>query len=327
MQLTRRRLLTGAAALAATSFMIPVRAKTTLHLTHIYNLEDLRHQAAVAVSKEVAERTNGEFIIDVHPMSQMAGLRDGVEGVRLGTMDMTVVDTATISNWNPALGAWSLPFLFDGVEHAKRAMTGEAGKLRTDGIRQAGLESVGHAIIGFRVLLGQKPMDEPDAMKGVKFRVPEIPVYVSTFRALGCNVTPVPWGETYSALQAGVVDAVEGDPVGLTLARHHEVTKFASRTNHIFLDNGMLINPDIFSGLPQDVQTILMDAGARHFSNQLSDAQIKLQQQDWEAMSKVVKVTEQPDIASFTKATAPVIETFSKRTRSEAFLAAVAAAR
>lgn len=327
MQITRRAVLAGSMALAGFPLIKTARASTALHLSHIYNLEDLRHKAAVAVSEELASRTNGEFTINVHPMSQMAGLRDGVEGARLGTIDMTVVDTATISNWNAALGAWSLPFLFQDYDHAKRAMAGVAGERRSDDIRKAGLVSVGHAVIGFRVLLGKQPLDDASMMKGVKFRVPEIPVYVETFRALGCNVTPVPWGETYSALQAGVVDAVEGDPVGLMLARHPEVTGFASQTNHIFLDNGMLINPDRFNSLPQDVQTILMEAGAKHFSGQLSETQISLQQQNWGEMSKFVKLNEQPDIESFRNATASVIEAFAESTGAADLLATIDAAR
>ncbi len=327
MQLTRRRVLQGSAAAATLALVPTARAKTTLHLTHIYNLEDLRHKAAVSVAEDLAARTNGEFTINVHPMSQMAGLRDGVEGVRLGTHDLTVVDTATMGNWNAALGAWSLPFIFNDYEHARRAMAGAAGQQRSDDIRKAGMLSVGHAIIGFRVLLGKREMNTAADLKGVKMRVPEIPVYVSTFRALGCNVTPVPWGETYSALQAGVVDAVEGDPVGATLAKHNEVTKFASQTNHIFLDNGMVMNPNRFNGLPKDVQAILLESGAKRFSTELSNRQIEIQATSWKDLAKTMQLNPTPDVESFRKATASVLDDFSKRNRSAApLLAAIAAA-
>jgi TRAP-type C4-dicarboxylate transport system substrate-binding protein len=54
----------------------------------------------------------------------------------------------------------------------------------------------------------------------------------------------------YSALQTGVVDAMEGSAeVGFTF-RIHEVTKFLSRTRHILLDGSFAINAGFLSGLP-----------------------------------------------------------------------------
>ncbi len=329
MQTTRRRFMQSSAA-AATMAVIPMRshAKQTLHLSHIFNLEDLRHKAALAFAEEVKSKTNGEVEIIVHPLSQMGGLRDGVEGTRLGTIDITMADTATIGNWAPALGMWSLPFVFKDYEHAQRVMAGPVGDWRAAQIRsKAGLIALGHAVVGFRVMLTTKrPINTAADMRQMKFRVPEIPIYVSTFRALGTNVTPLPWGEVYSALQAGVVEGVESNPSSFILAKHAEVAKFASRTHHILLDSGLLMNPGRFSALSRDAQDIITAAAKHHITDSLSKAQIALETTAWNDLGKWSKLNPNPDLGSFRAAVAPVVEEFSKRNSLAEILAKVGAA-
>ncbi|MDI1251585.1 TRAP transporter substrate-binding protein [Thermomonas sp.] len=326
----RRRFIQSAAA-AATVGVIPFRAhaKQTLHLSHIFNLEDLRHKSALAFADEVRTKTNGEVDIVVHPLSQMGGLRDSVEGTRLGTIDLTMADTATIGNWAPALGMWSLPFIFNDYDHAQRVMAGPVGEWRTKEIRsKAGLVALGHAVVGFRVMLTSKrAVNSAADIRQMKLRVPEIPIYVSTFRALGANVTPVPWGEVYSALQAGVVEGVESNPSSFILAKHVEVTKFASRTQHILLDSGLLMNPDRFGALPRDTQAIIAAAAKRHVTDSLSKQQIALETGAWNDLAKWATLNPNPELASFRTAVAPVVEDFSKRNGLGEILAKVGAAK
>jgi len=328
MTITRRQFLASSlgagAAIAVPGFGA---AAQTLHLSHIFNLEDPKHLAAEQFVKRVAEATGGELIIKVHPLSQIAGLRDGVEGTRLGTIDMTMADTATLGSWAPELGVWSLPFVFRDYDHVLKVMQGPVEAWRVDVIRKkVGLVSIGHAITAFRVIINsQRPLGSAADIVGLKMRVPEIPVYVSTFRTLQANPTPIPWGETYSALQTGTVEGVESDPIGLSLAKFTEVTKFASRTNHILLDTGLLVNQGKFSRLSKKNQQVLADLGQELVSRDLSEKSIVMQNQTWDDFHKRLQVGE-VDLSSFREKLAPLVDEFSKKYGTQSIMGQINAA-
>ena len=114
---------------------------------------------------------------------------------------------------------------------------------------------------GYRnTFLRTKPIAKPADFRGVKIRLPEAPVFVRTFSALGAQPTPIPAPEMYSALQTGVVDAMEGSAEVAYTFKIFEVTKFFSRTRHILLDGSFAINAGFFNGLPKAQQDGLLKA-------------------------------------------------------------------
>lgn len=328
MKLSRRTLLKSSLAFGlGASLPGLASAAQTLHMSHIFSLEDPKNLAANEFAKAVGEATNGEIQIKVHPLSQMAGLRDGVEGTRIGTIDLTMADTATLGSWAPELGLWSLPFVFRDYDQILRVMSGPVEAWRVGVIHQKlGLVSLGHAVTAFRVIINSKrPITSADDIVGLKMRVPEIPVYVSTFRLLEANPTPIPWGEVYSALQTRTVDGVESDPIGLDLANFLEVTKFASPTNHILLDVGLLFNKGRFEGMSPKNQEKIREIGNRIISEDLSRHSIKVQNESWKRFGNKLTVSE-VDRESFVKKLHPMIGDFAKKYGTESIIAQIDAA-
>lgn len=319
MKLSRRTLLKSSVALGVSvAFPRIASAAQTLHMSHIFSLEDPKNVASERFAKEVQEATDGEIVIKVHPLSQMAGLRDGVEGTRMGTIDITMADTATLGSWAPELGLWSLPFVFRDYDQILRVMAGPVEDWRVDVINnKLGLVSLGHAVTAFRVIINSKrPITHADDIVGIKMRVPEIPVYVSTFQMLEANPTPIPWGEVYSALQTRTVDGVESDPIGLELANFLEVTKFASPTNHILLDTGLLFNKNRFTGLSPANQEKIRDLGNKIISEELSKHSIDVQNKSWQKFADKLTISE-VDRESFIKKLHPLLGEFAKKYGTE----------
>ena len=54
-------------------------------------------------------------------------------------------------------------------------------------------------------------------MRGIKFRVPGSEILAQFYRLLGANPTPVAWGETPSAIQQGVADALDPSVMALNI--------------------------------------------------------------------------------------------------------------
>jgi TRAP-type transport system periplasmic protein len=66
----------------------------------------------------------------------------------------------------------------------------------------------------------------------MKIRVIESPIMVDTINALGAAATPMPFGELYTALRQGVVDGAENAPDAVYTAKHYEVAKYYTMTDH-----------------------------------------------------------------------------------------------
>lgn len=303
-------------------------AADELHLSHVNAPNDLIHLAAEKFAAAVAERTNGALTIVVHPASSLAGLRDGVEGVRLGTIDIAIADSGTLGNWIPEMGFFSLPFMFDDFAHERRVLAGPVGDWRRQKVREVlAAELIASAPIGQRIMVSRTPIATPADIKGLTFRVPEIPVYVRMVTELGGNPTPVPFADVYMALQTGVIEAAEGTATSAMTAKFDEVSTHASRVHHIMLDNAVVMNATRFDTLPADQQQVIKEAAAEFFDGWLSTQRETAEDEAWAYMAGKVEGNASPDREAFRRALAPMVKDFVAETTTEDLLAQVEAAR
>jgi tripartite ATP-independent transporter DctP family solute receptor len=315
---TRRTLLAGAAGATAVAAMprwsraqaAPIRLVFSHHLptTHI------GHTAAERFADRVAKGTNGQVTVDIKPASQLFNLRTSAEAIQLGTLDLCWSDLGTLANWQPQFGFISMPFLFNDYDHVKRVMYGPIGQqVVKDAKDTVNVDVLSLGASGFRVFLGKKAMASADDVRGIKLRVPEIPTWVEMARALGANPTPIPAGEMYTALQTGVVDAVELPPDYIVTAKLFEVAGFATRTHHIFTEVSMMASAKRMAGLPANVQKVIRDAAVESVQNEMWAANLKEQESAWTELAKRVKANPTPDAASFRTKMSPVYDSFAKR--------------
>lgn len=232
-----------------------------LKLAHHTAIDSAYDVAAKHYADLVYERTDGRVKIEVYPAAQLGGERDVLEGLKLGTIDMSLNTSALIMNITPEFGLLDLPFLFEDYDHARACLDGEPGQLLADKLlEENGIRMLGGWCSGFRVMMTtDKKIEKLEDFKGLKMRAPETPVYIDMFTALGANPTPIPYSEVYTAMQTGVVEGVEVAAEPMYTSKFHEVGKYIVRTNHIFSTMCPLINEKKFKSLPEDVQQIMID--------------------------------------------------------------------
>ena len=103
-------------------------------------------------------------------------------------------------------------------------------------------------------------------------RIPEYPVYVKAFEALGTKPVRVTWGEAYLALVQGVSDAMECGFEFIYPSKFHEAAKYITWTYHLYDTRGAVMNPKRFNTLPKDLQQVMMDAfiaGEKNYNDQM----------------------------------------------------------
>ena len=318
MSITRRSFVAGAAGatgLAAVPMIGRAQAQPIkLVFSHHMPTTHIGHTTALAFADRVAKGTNGQVTVDVKPASQLFNLRTSAEAIQLGTLDLCWTDLGTLANWQPQFGFISMPFLFTDYDHVKRVMYGPIGEqVVKDAKDSMNVDILSLGASGFRVFLGKKPMNSADDVRGIKLRVPEIPTWVEMARALGANPSPIPAGEMYTALQTGVVDAVELPPDYIVTAKLFEVAQNATRTHHIFTEVSMMASVKRMASLPPNVQKVIRDAAVESVQKDMWTGNLKEQEDAWVELSKRAKAIANPDVASFRSKMAPVYDSFAKR--------------
>ena len=319
MAISRRRLLAyGAGAASVLAAPAVTRAQTApirLVFSHHLPTSHLGHRTAENFAARVKDGTGGQVTIDIRPASQLFNLRTSAEALQLGTLDMCWSDLGTLANWQPPLGFISLPFLFNDFDHVKRVMYGPPGKQVSDIAKEAlGVEILSLGASGFRVFLSKKQIHKADDVRGIKLRVPEIPTWVAMAKAMGANPTPIPAGDMYTALQTGVIDAIEVPADYIVTAKIYEVAGFATKTHHIFTEVSMMASSKKMAALPANVQKVIRDEAVHAVQKDMWDANIAEQTAAWNELAGKVKADAAPDIDSFRSKMGPVLTDFVAKT-------------
>jgi len=233
-----------------------------MRVAHHLSPESDQHRAALRFKELVEDYSGGSVRVEVLPSAQMGGQREIIESVSLGTLEMGYGESGLYSNYVPEFGVLALPYLYRDLDHLEAVMTGSVGEeLARRLADQAGMRIVNWINGGYRhTFLREEPVEVPADFEGIKIRVPEAPVFVQTFAALGATPTPIPAPEIYTSLQTGVVDAMEGSPETGVTFKVFEVTDYMSLTRHILLDGSFVVNQAFLDGLSEEDRAAVLRA-------------------------------------------------------------------
>ncbi len=262
----------------------------------------------------VGKKSNGNIEIKVFPDSQLGNEREAEEGLQLGNLDFTLGGPGVLTNFDPKIGILDMPFLFSSYAHANKVMDGPIGGEIWDSLRtKAGIRVLASGAQGSRfVLTKTKPISKLDDFKGAKIRVPEAQTYLRTFQLLGANPVAIAWGETYTALQTGVADGMEGVPGIMTSAKMYEVGKNVARTNHIMATLQLLVSEKVYQKLSPDNQKIVQDAAKEAWGSARTIAETANKDAEGDLEKQGVKFTN-PDAAELRKAVSPFLEEWGQK--------------
>jgi len=113
---------------------------------------------------------------------------------------------------------------------------------------------------GFKVMSANKPLRNPEDMKGLKMRIQSSKVLGDQMKALGALPQVMAFSEVYQAMQTGVVDGSENTPSNMYTQKHHEVQKYIALTDHGYIGYAVITNKKFWDGLPADLRTTLEGA-------------------------------------------------------------------
>ncbi|MEM6643184.1 MAG: TRAP transporter substrate-binding protein [Bacteroidota bacterium] len=257
---------------------------TSLKLAHGLNEDHPVHKGMVEMDRLLGEISGGKMDIEIYSNGQLGQERDLLELLQIGSLDMTKVSVGALENFVPEMKVLALPYLFTDSAHTWTVLQGEIGKALLQKGSDYRLRGLCYYDAGSRSFYSKsKPFITPDELSGQKIRVMNSQSSFDMVNALGGSPTPVSFGELYTALQQGVVDAAENNPPSFYTSRHYEVCKYYVLDEHLTLPDVLIIGTYTWENLSDQEQAWLQKA---------ADLSVEYQKEVWfrsvaESLAKV----------------------------------------
>lgn len=284
-----------------------------LRLGHASTETNPRHGAALFFAERVEELSGGDLTVSVSSNAQLGDDVEMMTGLRLGSLDLSISSQGALAGIVEEATLIGLPFLFDDATTAWQVLDGEVGQTLSDRAAEKGVVVLGFWDNGIRLITNNvRPVLTPDDLRGLKIRIPQDPMATDIFSALGANPVPIPFAETYVALQQGVADGQENPAVNIYSQKFHEVQKYLSLSHHKYEFLPLLASQITWNTLTPEQQQVLIQAGQEATDYQRSNAleENAARLADIEASgTEISKV----DTAAFQQAVQPVHDKWQAR--------------
>jgi len=231
-----KRLIT-AALCSATLLLAPgaALAQGKIILSNDTSALGLKGQTFDLLKTELESRLGDGASVEVHHSGALFDQKTQIQGVQLGSASFVAPTSGIYVPLAKGISALTLPFLLTTPEQVAEAWNDPVVReafvpeLRAKNIEPVAIWMAGPRELSYR---GDKPILTPADMEGVKIRVQNVPSDIAAFKQVGANVISMSWGEVPSALQQGVIDAVEPTPNSLAGAGMVELVDQMTRIGY-----------------------------------------------------------------------------------------------
>lgn len=293
--------LAGAGSLRAQGAMPSTRVRMTM----VVSPKEPLGVAMEFVVKEAERRSGGAVRIDFFPSGQLGQDLATFEQLSAGTVNIHASGFGINANYNSFFAPW----LFNDFAHVERVLESPlAQQWNADLVKTRGVSVLmAYPRAPRQMTNSKRAIRTPDDLKGLKLRVPEIPILFNAFKGLGAEPVAMNFGEVYTALQSGTIEGQENPLPTIVGFSLQEVQKFVSLTEHVRAPEFIYVNARWWTALDsrvRDLLTALFAEGKKIAANAITEqAQTNLA-----AIRKANAAVNEVDQAAFRARARPVLD-------------------
>lgn len=257
---TFKTLVTGAAFAAFATGA--VAQEMTLKLGHLANEQNSWHKASMLFAEEVAARTDGRIAVEVYPNDSLGREIDLINGMQLGTVEMTITGES-LQNWAPMAALLAIPYAHNSLEEMDAVASGEIGdQIEAEIVARAQVRPIAYFARGPRNLTANRAITTPEELQRMRMRVPNVPLFVDTWTALGAQPMPMAFSEVFTSLQNGTIAGQENPLALIQSASFNEVQTHVNLTEHVRGWIYLTIAEQVWQKMSEEDQAHVLEAAA-----------------------------------------------------------------
>lgn len=264
--------------------------------------------------EKVESGTQGRVKVELYHSSQLYKDNEVVPAVQKRSIEMGLVVASQFSAYDPNFEIFDVPGVFQSYEQAIKALDGELGRNLGERLRRLGVHPLYWAQQGFvEIATTRRPINTVADLKGLKLRVHSKEL-ARMAQLVGAAPTTIAASEVSTALTQGTVDGLTTSISSYNARKWFEGAPNITTSRFGLIAIVVIINNDLWNGLPQDVKAVLTQA-SQAAGAYATESVLKEEQEIIDRLRKGgVKVT-QFDAAAraeFDAKTQPMYEEFYK---------------
>lgn len=289
----------------------------TLVMAEVNPLDTIVGQMDSKFKEEVERLSGGSITIDLQASGVLGSENDVLDTMLggAGTIQLSRISAFALTSYGGEKSSLlSIPYTWKDRDHwwafAESDLAQEI--LQEPSEKGSGVRGLFYGEEGFRHFFANTELKDLSSLAGLKIRVSNDPIMNGMVEGLGASPTVVDFGELYSALQTGVVDAAE-QPIA-----NYKSNAFPEVANNLILDGHTLgavqviITDDAWNSLTEAQQEAITEAGklaSEHCKKISAEAEAEV----LEALkADGCNVVEVPDLTPWQEACKKVIEDSTK---------------
>ncbi len=258
MKITKNLIGTAVAAMALGAFGAHA---TEFRSADTHNADDYPTVAAVKYMSTLLEKASGgKHHIKVFNKQALGSEKETIDQVKIGALDFTRVNVGPMNGICPLTQVPTMPFLFSSIAHMRKSLDGPVGDEILKSCEAFGYVGLAFYDSGARSIYAKKAIKTVADAKGLKIRVQQSDLWVALVSAMGANATPMPYGEVYTGLKTGLIDAAENNIPSFDTAKHVEAVKIYSKTEHSMAPEILVMSKVVYDKLPKAEQDMIRAA-------------------------------------------------------------------
>ena len=283
-----------------------------MYLAHTLPQTHPVHKGILEFKNTLKIKSGGKIDVKIFPDGQLGSEREVLELLQIGSVAVTKVSAATLSNFVPEYHVLGIPYLFRDKQHQFDVLESEVGKSILEKGSKFWLRGLCYYDAGSRSFYtSNKAIRTPEDLKGLKIRVMNNQMAINMVNSLGGSATPMSFGELYTAIQQGVVDGAENNPPSFVSSNHYEVSKYYTLDQHSSVPDVLLIGTKYWNTLSDQEKNWVQEA---------ADESAQAQKVFWnESVNESMEIAKKagveiiiPEKALFQEQSRSVLESFEK---------------
>lgn len=211
------------------------------------------------VNAKIGDRYYFEF----YPAEQLGNETTMLENIQVGLQEGMMCALDTLATYESDLNILSMAFAFDSYDNMIDYLKSDVAAPIWETLDGQGIH-----VINFefqknpRIFFANKELKSPADMVGMKYRIPNLPIFEKNARAMGATPVVVAWSEYPFALMQGVVDGGECSKDSYRSAGLYESAKFVADVDYAYPVEQICFSTQFWDSLSPEDQKIIEDAAA-----------------------------------------------------------------
>ena len=255
------------------------------------------HDALLQMKQDWNRISRGRVVLRIFPSGVQGDENTMIRKMRIGQLQAVAVSGNGLSRIEPAISCLQIPLMLDSYEELDYVRDRLAPQLEGM-IEQKGFKILNWADAGWVRFFTKRPASTLDDIRGMKLLTSAgDPETEELYKDFGFQVVPLPYTEVLTALQTGMIEAVQGPPLYAMVEQWFGLATHMTEVKWAPLVGATVISNRAWEGIPANIRPQLLEA-ARSAGRRLLPEIRQLNEDAIPAMTKRGLNVVRPDSAA-----------------------------